>query len=424
MRVLFVTPVEAGAGETVTALHMAENIVERGGNVLFLASAFARRLIGQQFPEAIRGLTDDGEQNRALWKAALFEFRPDVVVFADYPLLFFSGGVVPLVDKEWVRSLDDVEACLVTLDHTGFAQREIGLFFGPPHLSFHYQTFPAIPARMHLLLPCPMNEPAPVAGRRGEPFRYWDVPLRAPDEQRRAVRRRYLDHEDDVLVFHATARWAWQTAQANNIPYYQFLPEILVCYLADLPKPVTLVSVNNGQLLQPPAGSPLRIVNLASLPTAEYEALLFASDLMITENRISITLGKAICGGLPCAVLRNSFRYRALLHRLEEPLREMVITMESLRPGAIYPYDIFPSGMRDELEQLGLYRDNSLTQGFQDLEVYGGEATRQILRDLLIDEAARAALRAKQQRYVDRLRRLDDAELVLRRLIRHERGDA
>ncbi|HBY99603.1 MAG TPA: hypothetical protein DEP84_37645 [Chloroflexi bacterium] len=417
MRVLFVTPMEVGSGETITALHVAERVAKCGGDVLFLASALATRFLEPRFPDAIRVLTGDGERNRETWEATVRAFRPDAIVFADYPLLFFSSGVAPLADAEWVRRLEDVEACLVTLDHLGFAQRAIGLFFGPPHLSFHYETLPAIPARMQILLPCPLHEPAPVAGRRGEPFRYWDVPLHVPDEQRRAVRRRYLEREDDILLFHAAAGWAWQIAQANDLPYYQFLPEILAYYLADLPKPVTLVSVNNGQLLQPPAGSPLRIVNLASLPTAEYEALLFASDLMITENRISVTLGKAVCGLLPCAVLRNSFRYRALLRRLEGPLREVLTGMEWLRPGAIYPYDVFPNGMRDELEQLGLYRDNSLTQGFQDLEVYGGEATRQALRRLLTGETTRATLRGYQQHYVAGLQALPDAEAVLRRLI-------
>src|SRR5215216_5354568 len=114
MRVLFVTPQQISSGEIITALHMAEQLVARGDAVLFLASGFARRFIEQQFPQALRDLTDDGAANRARWAAALHEFAPDLIVFADYPLLFFSSGVAPLADESWVRSLDEVEAVLVT----------------------------------------------------------------------------------------------------------------------------------------------------------------------------------------------------------------------------------------------------------------------------------------------------------------------
>lgn len=421
MRVLFVTPVEVGSGETITALHMAEQIVESGASVLFLSSAFARHFVEERFPKQIREFRSDGDCNRTLWASSLREFRPDAIVFADYPLLFFSGGVSPLSDKEeWVRSLEEVGACLITLDHTGYAQRAMGLFFGPPHLSFHYENLPAIPERMHILLPCPMHEASHVAGRKGQPFRYWNVPLTLPDDQRREMRRRYLDREDDYLIFHAVARWAWQTAEVHGIPYYQFLPEIFEYYFANLPKPVTVISVNNGTLLRQSSSSKIKIINLPSLPKSEYEALLFGSDLMITENKMSISLGKAICGLLPCATLRNSYRYRDLLRRVKGKLREVVTKMETMRPGAVYRYDVFPNGMREELEQLGLFRGNSITGGFKELEIYREEETRRELRFLLTDEATRNAIRAQQRAYVNKVQGLDDAAQVLRRLVEEE----
>lgn len=263
MRVLFVTPVEIASGETITALHMAEKIVENGSNVLFLSSAFARQFLEKQFPQEIREFTDDGHRNRTIWDTSLREFQPDAIVFADYPTLFFSSVTTPLAGKEeWVRSLEEIDACLVTLDHMGFAQQAIQICLGPPHLSLHFETLPAIPDRMHILLPCPMHEPSHVNERKGKPFRYWDVPLGVPEDWRQKVRRRYLDCESDYLIFHSVARWAWQSAQLAGISYYLFLPEILEYYLADLPKPVTVVSVNNGNLLKQPNSSNIRIVNL------------------------------------------------------------------------------------------------------------------------------------------------------------------
>lgn len=417
MKVLFVTLVEAGSGETITALHMAEKITERGGKVFFLASAFARRFIKEKFPNDILEFTNDGDWNRAAWDASLRDFRPDGIVFADYPLLFLASGTCPLSDKdEWVRSLAEVDACLITLDHTGFAQQGKGMFFGPPHLSFHYEKWPAIPEQMHVLLPCPMNEPSPLAWRKGRPFRYWDLPLTMQEEQRQKIRQRYLEHEEDYLIFHSIPNWAWQIAQGYGLPYHLFLPEILEYYFADLPKPVTVISVNKGDILKQPAASKIRIINLSSLSKTEYEALLFSSDLMITENKVSISMGKAMCGLLPCVVLNNSYRYRDLLRRLKGKLRQIVTAMEKRRPGAVYPYEIFPQGT-EELEQLGLYHDNSITRGFRELEIYGEEETRHELHRLLTDKATLDAFRAEQYAYVDKVQRLDDADDVLRRLI-------
>jgi hypothetical protein len=417
MRVLFVTPQQISSGEIITAVHMAEQLVARGDAVLFLASGFARRFIAPQFPQAVRELSDDGAANRACWAATLATFAPELIVFADYPLLFFSSGVAPLADEHWVRSLDDVAAVLVTLDHLGFAQRAIGMYFGPPHLSFHYETIPALPERMAILLPCPMHEPTAVAGRRGRPFRYWQLPLTPPAATRLAVRQRYLAHPDDYLVFHTVPTWAWQIAQMYDLPYYRFLPQILDYYFADLPRPVTLVSLNNERLLEQPAGAQIRVVNVSSLPKPEYEALMFAADLMITENKMSVSLGKAICGLLPCALLNNSYSYRTILRQLAEPLREIVKTMELVRPGAIYPYDVFPNGMQVELEQLGLYRDNSVVSAFKELEIYGGAETHAALQQLLIDPATRAALRAEQAAYIARVQQLGDAADVLHELL-------
>ena len=65
-----------------------------------------------------------------------------------------------------------------------------------------------------------------------------------------------------------------------------------------------------------------------------------------------------------------------------------------------------------------LYQGNSLTQGFAEVEVFGGAETQAAISNLLTDAPSRAELRAKQQLYVDRLRSLDDGATVLERLMR------
>ncbi|MFL5383825.1 MAG: DUF6365 family protein [Longimicrobiaceae bacterium] len=425
MKVLLVTPVLAGSGETITALHLAETLAGRGHQVLFLSSPFARRFVEPRFPGRVRELGDDGADNRRRWDAALLELRPDAVVFADYALFAVPQGCAPLVDEPgWVESLDALDAALVTLDHFGFGQHSRPLELGPPHLGFFgYLRFSALPRRMQVLLPCPMHEPGPVPGRRGEPFRYWsELPLGIPDAPRAAVRRRYLEGGEGLLVFHSVPNWTWRLAEALELPLYRYLAEILELYLDGLP--VTVVSVNNGGLLAPPPRARIRVVNLAPLPPAEYEALLFAADLVLTENRVSISMGKAVCGLQPCAVLRNGRRLLELAATLDGRLAEVVQEMERLRMGAVYPFEVFPNVTPGDLEEIGLYRGSSLPHAFRALELFGGGETRDALHALLTDPAERAALRARQRHYVDRLARLPDGAALLEGLVHGQRGAA
>jgi len=418
VRVLFVTPIEHGSGEIITSRHMAEGVERAGGAVHFLASPFAHKLVAGRFPDAAQELPSDAAGSRRVWRSTLNSFRPDAVVFADYPLLFFQTGVSPLVrEPGWADELEQADACLITLDHTGFAQAPIEMFFGPPHLSLHYETLPAIPERMRILLPCPMNDPRPNPSRNGLPFRYWDVPLNIPGDLKARIRRRFLSDGRDLLIFHSVPGWAWRAAHIYGLPYFSFLPQILEYHLGALASRTVVVSVNNGSLLPERTDAKLRIVNLPILPVPEYESLMFASDLMITDNKISISLGKAVCGLQPCAAFKNRYTLRELLTRLGDPLREAILSMESLKLGSIFPYEVFPSGMTEELQELGLYRGNSLTNAFVELEIFDDEETGEKLRALLTQHESRMALREEQRRYLSELGLLPETAHALQQVL-------
>ena len=66
-RVLLVTPVEQGSGETITSLHVAQGLVSRGHEVRFLAAPFAARFLEPHFPDRIDRLGFDERENRRDW---------------------------------------------------------------------------------------------------------------------------------------------------------------------------------------------------------------------------------------------------------------------------------------------------------------------------------------------------------------------
>lgn len=417
MKVLLVTPVEVGSGETVTARYLAALLVRNGHRVHFLASAFATRFLQDEFAGQITALGKDGPANVKTWSRTLADFRPDVIVFADYPLMFWRTGLAPLArEPDWVKRLLDLDIPLVTLDHFGFAQGEMGIFLGPPHLTHEYHRFEALPERMQIMLPCPMHAPTEVAGRKGTPFRYWDVPLTVAPEVRVATRNRYLRHPGDLLVVHIVSNWAWQSAENLRLTFYKYLGELLLHYLEQVGRGVTVVSLNNGSLLGSASRNGVHVADIRPVTPPEFDELVFSSDLMLTENKVSISMGKAVCGLQAAAVLKNSYGILDLMGLCSGPVWEVVCAMERDRLGSVFPFDVYPTGMRDTLESIVLYRDNPLTDGFAEIEVFGGAPTESALASLLTDAATRDRLQQKQKRYVDALAAIDDGAAVLERI--------
>ncbi len=416
--VLIVAPVNEGSGETVTARYLARELTAEDHRVVFLAAPFATGFLTDEFGDHVLPLRLDGPANVALWRKTLRDLSPHAVVFADYPLMFWRSGMVPLArEPGWKESLDDLDTCLVTLDHFGFAQREMGMFFGPPHLVTEFHWFDAIPERMQIMLPCPMHEPLPVTGRKGRPFRYWKTPLTIGHDERAAVRRRYLRSADDFLIFHLVSNWAWKSEQRLGHHLYANLSELLALYFGNLDHRVTVVSVNSGDLLAPSPHPRVDIVNLSTLSPPEMDRLMFSADLVLTENQISISLGKAVCGLQASAVFRNGYGILELLDRATGRLREIVLAIENLRPGSIYPFEVYPTGMSDILEEIVLYRNSSLPAAFERLEIFGGDDTERALARLLTDARTRSALQARQSVYVDRLAKLPGGAAVLAELV-------
>lgn len=414
LRVLFVDPVLEGSGEIITTLHMGRDLRQHGAQAHYLGTPLARKLLESDFGDRVRPLDTSPQSNFDQWQTALREVRPDAIVFADLPFFWLQQGTVQLGSPSaLLQSLDSIDVPVYTLDHLGLAQRPCSVFFGPPHLAQVPSRIPAMPDRVQRLLPCPMHEPGTVSGRSGSPFRYWDVPVTRPPGEREPTRSEWLDDPDGLLVLLPIPGWAVQVAETIGHPYHRLLPEFLTYYFEGLGRPVTVVAVN-GQGLPPCSSDSVRIVSVATMPVERFEALMFAADLLLTDNGLSIAMGKAVCGLQACANLRNSHRFATLASELTGKMRDLMWKMERAQLGSIHPYEVFPGGTREELETLGWFRDNSVADAFSTVELFGGEQTRTELRALLLDPGHREALAVRQRAYVDGLAALPTAYEVLR----------
>jgi hypothetical protein len=399
MRALFVTPSEISTGEAVTVLHMALDITRRQGECAFLASPFTAGLLEEAFPGRVRRLITTAPANREVWTRTVEEFAADVIVFADYPLLRFATGSVPLVDEGAIAALAD-STVIVTLDHLGYAQGPGRIYFGPAHISMQSETLPSLPEWMQILLPCPMN--APDAGtRRGTPFQFGPRPLPATGSAVDATRRHYLESEPGRLVVHVMSNWASRFARHWNLPHHVFLPGFFEASLGGTGERVVVVSVNHGGSLPNRTANNVTVLNSAPLPPEAYNRLIDAADLVITDNAVSATVGRRICLGEPVARLHNPRRLLEIVQSPDGTAKRLAMAVERVRPGAVFPFEVFPIWDAATLRQLGLFEANPVTRAVQPIDFFGGEDSAVALRALLTDEGQRQALRDRQLAYVD-----------------------
>lgn len=398
MRILFVATHPFSSGEAMTALHSAAQAARRGDVVRFFAAPRSAQVLARQFPGRVTEMTIDGSTNRGLVARLVAELRPEAIVFCDYALLASSTGGMPLADDAWIDWLDGLDAELFTFDHMGLEQ---------PGSAGGLAGSLRRPARMRVLLPCPMHEPSPLPGRRGVPFRSW-TPRRLDEQEREAARGPFTPSSTGYLVIHAVSSWAWEIARAKRSPYYDLLPSVLDSYFADCPRPVTIVSINNGSLLRDAPGGRIRIINLSPLAADEHERLLASADLVLTENCFSSTLGKAVCFGVPGVAWQNRFDGPTLRDCVGDDAPPALAEVLGRAPASIEPWLVFPILSMDWLQHLRVLDDNTIGRAFLRLEIFGGPATSEALRDLLSESPVRRSMEEDGRSYARSMSGLPD----------------
>jgi hypothetical protein len=197
-------------------------------------------------------------------------------------------------------------------------------------------------------------------------------------------------------------------AELEGSPFYRMLSAILEDYFADLPRPVTLVSVNSGDLLPPAPRGSIRIVNLPPLAVRDFEALVAAADLLLTENCFSATLGKAICADVPALAWRNSFDVEALLARVTSETPSAILEAVLQHPAIVKPWVAFPWWTPDVQRGLSVLDRNSVAAAFTRLEIFGDKATAETVRRLFLDDHLRERLTMARREYIAKILQLPD----------------
>jgi hypothetical protein len=153
--------------------------------------------------------------------------------------------------------------------------------------------------------------------------------------------------------------------------------------------------------------------NLSKLETGEYDEILLASDLMITDNRISSSLGKAVCGLIPSLAIRNSYRFSEIMERTDRDAPNVALEMESDCMGSVFPFEVFPIWTVEDVNVLGLFSENPIEKCICTVEMFGDTRTQDSFRQLLTNATYFDNLRARQHDYISVIQRLRTGEETL-----------
>lgn len=440
MKVLFISQPARAFGEVNVVMSLATNLLNAGGHPFFLVSPLAAAVLRTRFGDQTFELGGNILDNQVMFWRIIKKYRPEVIVFSALHELLHPRRRLdcPLIDWLWLKHVRHDNTMVVFMDfiaHVPALQEtarcwECASALGPARLRDFLR-------RLFVILPCPLNEPSPVPGRRGIPYRVMPLPLKPDDAARAGIRARFLgEHNSNgILILRSASHWQVRLANEMGHPLYNYLGDLLSLYLCDMPRPVTVVSVSDSHELHSTTGS-LTIKNMPNLPPDEYEQLSLACDLLLTDNEIGYSLGKTV-GQTPGLVFVNTLSFHELMRR-ETPgstLRRILVNIERSRPRSIYPFRVFPlrAGQGGPLsgdasdETLA---DTSPLSAIQTLrlgrmpsspylraEIFGGDSTLSLFRCLFEDHDFLNVLNEEEHAYLTRLSALDDGPTVLSKLL-------
>ncbi|MET4428499.1 DUF6365 family protein [Mycolicibacterium sp. 624] len=369
---LIVAPHPCASGELTTALRAIDRLRAAGLSTHLLASHGHITLFGALF-DACTTLTADHSSNVTEVTKLIRDLKPSLTLFADAALLDATMGSLPL-HGDWIwDELASVDSSIVSLDHLGARPSS------------------AFPDELKLLRPSPLGSPLESGTKDWAP-----VALERPAE---GGRQRVRDHASPiggVTILHTVSSWASNLASLTQRYLYRFYPAIIESYLGELADRVTLVSVNVGGLLPPAPEGRLSVVNVEPLSSQGFDDLIGNADLVMTENCFASTLARAICFGVPAVAWRNTLCTEEILGSLGGTSSVPLLGLALRSPQALDRWVAFPNWPPEIEDSLPVLTANPVVECFARLELFGGEATAQHFRDLVIDSVSRRRMVHRQ----------------------------
>ena len=361
--------VSAGAfafGECVLALNFARGLSPFLYRPCFIVSPINQPLFGNRDRFEVLTLYPEAPSvNSVLVKDFLERNPPDLFVLCDF-LTFEHASAEHGMSIDYLRTF---EKPIVSLDSYEWESTAFVLDF---LAGIRRSVSPILLDLDGGLRPCPINKPSTLEARSAcySFFRQ----LGMPDFASQPKTREELGIPNGrLLIVSAIAPWeALSTRQIPPGPFRDLVPQLIQRYVSLLDVPVFWVRI--GATREPAFVEQGRVTvhDCPSLPASEFDALVFAADLLVTTNVASTTLAKRVGHGQPALCLHNSVSADGPQDLCHTNVRIQESTLELLADAfPVRPFRMFPLGWYDFLGPV--MRGNPYLDTFYPVEILDEE---------------------------------------------------
>ncbi len=404
-KAFIIAPAYLGTGETVNAIVVAEQLREKKVECTFIASPYGANFVKDKHFDCFV-YTVNKEKNIKIVKDMIKKENPDLIVVADYYLFYLSRELPAYM---WVGFLEDMDVTTITFDSIGLGREfpsysyvVIPELFPPPRHTIRYRVPPFVEA---IIYPSP---PFSDSGSAPDEHcgRLYTEDYTTLQHNKKKIREELGIQEDVKLVFHPVPKWSLSTLGATCPLYHSLMTDIIGLYLSWLDARIKVVCVNPSQQPLYTRGT-IQVEEFEFLPFDLFMQYLFSSDLMITDNLLSATMGKAILNRIPVLLLGNSYSAKEVFSLDIEP-DVLSLTREYVEKGARIPLLPFWTTFKES------YATRDIQNTFMQEELFNAREVYQIMKDILTDVTTQQELRQRQDEYIQKIQALPSmADIVM-----------
>jgi len=375
-----------GYGETILGVHLANQLVESGDEVVFFVhETGANAVAGTPFTAEV--VCDAAIPLLGfLLDRFIRDHKPDTIVLSDY-FTCVLGFQRANLDFSFLKVYGIPILAIDTWEGQD-NNRPVDVFVKSRRTMPDWWDQVDIP-----VTPVPIGK----QGEEGVFFSALPEPFLPTRKVRRHVRRDLGIGPDDRAILFCTSQWQhakFASKHANRIA--RNLPQLIAHYVRVLGPRVRLVHVGPSRFN---IDLPRQYVWLPPLRPEEFEVLLASMDLVLTANVSATTVARAIASGVPVLSLVNSIRItngtdvEKLLPELSKWVRNWVANT-----APIYPFYLWPLGYYSFLHPV-LDKNDYMT-ALPTMECLEEQSVLEALEGRLFDAETRVACIEKQERYL------------------------
>lgn len=396
MKVLFIICPSLGIGEAYTADRLSEQLVNVGWKVYFLGTEIVTLFEGVK-NENTWVLSEDNKENYNLLNEIVSSVSPDLFIFTDYNMYIKNSFINFSFEFNW---LDEFNIPCMVIDTVGNCQNEV--------LSSLYENEGLILPKWvdAVLRPVPPHDPVDSENKRLIHFSVFTEFEEQNVETKQKIKQDFKVEQDKKLVVLPLGHWINLVAGTVEHRLYKYMLRIFVNYLCDLEYDIELVILGDKSCGSSNYKNVYVRTDLAEISFSKAEELISISDLMITTNRFSSSLGRAARYKVPTISFINSTdivvsqgRIMTDLNFEISPYINRILQLVTGRNGKVKKFAMFPeydTGIINEFYS----KNPRFAEIVPTCEIFDKDTTVTVLKSLLSED--RHKLTEKQSNFMNK----------------------